>query len=70
MRDIRRTFRSNLPKIGVSRDLAERLLNHVSGARNELDEIYDRYDYLDEKRQALARWEARLAALMPQKLAA
>jgi hypothetical protein len=27
MRDIRRTFRSNLPKIGVSRDLAERLLN-------------------------------------------
>jgi integrase len=70
MRDIRRTFRSNLPKIGVSRDLAERLLNHVSGTRNELDEIYDRYDYLDEKRQALARWEARLAALMPLKVAA
>jgi len=70
MRDIRRTFRSNLPKIGVSRDLAERLLNHVSGTRNELDEIYDRYDYLDEKRQALAKWEAKLAALMPLKAAA
>lgn len=69
MRDIRRTFRSNLPKIGVSRDLAERLLNHVSGTRNELDEIYDRYDYLDEKRDALARWEAKLAALVPLKIA-
>jgi len=70
MRDIRRTFRSNLPKIGVSRDLAERLLNHVSGTRNELDEIYDRYDYLDEKRQALAKWEAKLSKLMPLQVAA
>jgi integrase len=70
MRDIRRTFRSNLPKIGVSRDLAERLLNHVSGTRNELDEIYDRYDYLDEKRRALGKWEAKLAALMPLQVAA
>jgi integrase len=70
MRDIRRTFRSTMPKIGIPRDLAERLVNHVSGTRNELDEIYDRYEYLDEKRAALAKWEARLAGLIPLRVAA
>src|SRR4029077_16044661 len=70
LRDIRRTFRSNMPKIGVSRELAEILLNHVTGTRNELDEIYDRYDYLDEKREALRKWEAKLASVLPLRVAA
>lgn len=65
LRDIRRTFRSNIAKLRVPREVAEMLLNHVTGAnRNELDEIYDRYDYLDEKREALTKWEARLSALL------
>jgi hypothetical protein len=65
LRDIRRTFRSAMPKLGIPREVAERLLNHVSGAqRNELDEIYDRYDYLEEKRAALAKWEAHLSELL------
>lgn len=65
LRDIRRTFRSAMPKLGVSREVAERLINHVSGKnRTELDEIYDRYDYLDEKREALARWELHLQRIM------
>lgn len=64
-RDLRRTFRSNMPKLKVPREVAELLINHVTGAnRNELDEIYDRYDYLDEKREALAKWEARISTLL------
>jgi hypothetical protein len=72
LRDIRRTFRSAMPKLKVNRDIAEILLNHVSGNKNELDEIYDRYDYIEEKREALAKWEAYLAMLlkMHHKLAA
>jgi len=64
LRDIRRTFRSNMPKLKVSRDIAEILLNHVSGNKNELDEIYDRYDYIEEKRDALQKWEERLKLLI------
>lgn len=65
LRDLRRTFRSNLAKLRVPREIAELLLNHVTGAnKNELDEIYDRYDYLDEKREALAKWESRLKSLL------
>jgi hypothetical protein len=65
LRDLRRTFRSNMAKLRVPREIAELLLNHVTGAnKNDLDEIYDRYDYLDEKREALKKWENRLSALL------
>jgi integrase len=65
IRDLRRTFRSNIAKLRVPREIAELLLNHVTGAnKNDLDEIYDRYDYLDEKREALAKWETRLKELL------
>lgn len=65
IRDLRRTFRSNMARLKVPRDIAEILLNHVTGAnKSELDEIYDRYDYLEEKREALSTWEGRLAELL------
>ena len=65
LRDLRRTFRSNMAKLRVPREIAELLLNHVTGAnKNDLDEIYDRYDYLDEKREALTKWEAYLTKLL------
>jgi hypothetical protein len=65
IRDIRRTFRSALPKLGVAREVAERLLNHVSGENlNDLDEIYNLYEFLDEKRAALEKWEAYLTHLL------
>jgi hypothetical protein len=66
IRDIRRTFRSNnMARLRVPREICEVLLNHVTGAsKNDLDEIYNRYDYLDEKREALAKWEAHLVALL------
>ncbi|MBX3512067.1 MAG: site-specific integrase [Xanthobacteraceae bacterium] len=68
LRDIRRTFRSNLAKLKVPREIAEIMLNHVTGAnRNDLDEIYDRYDYLDEKVKALAKWESRLRQILKKK---
>jgi hypothetical protein len=65
LRDLRRTFRSNMSRLKVPRHICETLLNHVTGAgKNELDEIYDRYDFLEEKRDALAKWEARLTELL------
>ncbi|MBS4082908.1 MAG: site-specific integrase [Rhizobiales bacterium] len=68
LRDIRRTFRTNMAKLKVSREVAEVLLNHVTGAnRNDLDEIYNKYDFLDEKRAALAKWEARLRQILKEK---
>ncbi|WP_419826812.1 site-specific integrase [Sphingomonas sp.] len=55
--DIRRTVRSKLAELGVPRDVARKVLNHEDG---KVDRIYNRHEYLAEKREALARWETRL----------
>lgn len=61
LRDLRRTFRSNMARLKVPRDVCEVLINHAPPV---LDEIYDRYDRLDEKREALAKYEAFLIQLV------
>lgn len=60
--DCRRTFRSACARLGVRREIAERLLNHAQG---ELDAIYDHHDYLSEKREALTRIESWIVSLLP-----
>lgn len=48
--DLRRTFRSLLASISIPGHIAERCLNHkLKGVEG----IYDRYDYLEERRNAL-----------------
>jgi hypothetical protein len=61
LRDLRRTFRSNMARLKVPRDLCEVLINHAPPV---LDEIYDRYDRLEEKREALQRYEQFLEGLL------
>lgn len=61
LRDLRRTFRTNLARLGIPRELAEVMINH---APEELDEIYDQYHRLPEKRAALAKYEAWLQKLI------
>jgi integrase len=51
--DLRRTLGTGLGKLGVSRFIISRVLNH---ADRTVTGIYDRYEYLDEKRHALEAW--------------
>lgn len=59
--DIRRTVRSKLAELGVSREIAERVVNHATG---KIERIYNRHEYVAEKREALERWEKRLVEIM------
>lgn len=59
--DLRRTFRSLAARVGVSRDMAEMLMNH---APKVLDDIYDRHTYVQEKREALLKIEAAMVWLL------
>jgi integrase len=63
LRDLRRTFRTNMARLGVPRHISEVLINHAPAA---LDEIYDRHLYLEEKREALAKYEHFIQALLAQ----
>jgi integrase len=62
LHDIRRTFRTNLGRLKVRPDIAERLVNHAS-ARTEMEETYDLYTYLPEMRDAMEKWETFLQSL-------
>ncbi|OOF18514.1 integrase [Salinivibrio sp. PR932] len=57
-RDIRRTCKTLMGEIGISKSLRDRIQNH---ALNDVSsKHYDRYEYLPEKRRALESWEQRL----------
>jgi len=58
--DERRTARTHLAALGVPPHVADRALNHkVRGTRG----IYDRYDYFEERRDALTKWAKLIVAL-------
>ena len=57
--DLRSTARSWLAAMGVAVPVAERCLNHSLGG---LLAVYDRHDYLTERRMALEGWTAFLLA--------
>jgi integrase len=51
--DLRRTAATGMGRLGVSRFIIGRVLNH---ADRSVTGIYDRHEYLNEKRQALEAW--------------
>jgi integrase len=54
--DLRRTTATGLQKLGVRLEVTEAVLNHVSGTRAGIVSVYQKYQYGDEKREALERW--------------
>ena len=54
-KDFRRTCKTKMGELGISKDIRDKLHNH---AQNDVStKHYDRYDYMKEKRQALKIWE-------------
>jgi integrase len=65
LHDLRRTVRSKMAELGVPREVARKVLNHEDSV---VDRIYNRHEYLAEKREALERWETRLLEIMAERL--
>jgi integrase len=59
--DLRRTAASFMTKLGVPRLHVEKVLNHSTG---DIAEVYDRHDYLPEKRAALEKWGEHLKTIV------
>lgn len=61
-RDIRRTFKTLSGSMGISLEMRNRLQGH---AMTDVGSVhYDRYDYLTEKRAAMAAWSTGLAEIV------
>jgi len=59
--DFRKFVRSGLSALGVRNEVAEAILGH---RRRGIEGTYDRYEWRDEKAEALRRWEARLVSIV------
>jgi integrase len=59
--DIRRSCRSTLSRLGVRPEVAELVLAH---ARPGIVGVYDKWAFLEERREALEKWSAFLADLI------
>ena len=53
--DLRITVETGMASLGVSREVRDAVLGH---ARPGMQKVYNRYDYLAEKRSALDAWAA------------
>lgn len=57
-RDLRRTVKTHMARIGILKEIRDRIQGH---AMNDIaSKHYDRHDYFNEKRTGLLRWEAEL----------
>jgi integrase len=57
-RDIRRTVKTLMGELGISKSIRDRLQNHA--LQDVSSKHYDRYEYMPEKRVALESWERQL----------
>ncbi len=55
--DLRRTAITGISKLGFNRLVQDKIANHVD---NSIGGVYDRHDYMKEKRQALEAWAREL----------
>lgn len=62
--DLRKTVRTNLPRLGVASDDAERVIGHVIGG---VRKSYDFWSYYPQKRDALERWDKHVAKILRAK---
>ena len=67
LHDLRRTCVSGMARLGFAVHVAEKVVNHVSGTMGGIVGVYQRHDFADEKRSALAAWANFLDGLVTEK---
>lgn len=64
LHDLRRTFATTLQRLGVSLEVREKLLNHISGTQAGVAGVYNVYAYEAEMREAINQLDAYLTKLL------
>jgi integrase len=64
LHDLRRTAATGMAKLKIFPHVTDKVLNHVSGTISGVAAIYNRFEYLDERRDALDAWGRYLSDLI------
>lgn len=63
LHDLRRTCVSGMARLGVAPHVADKVLNHQTGTISGVAAVYQRHEFLAERKDALERWGAHIASL-------
>lgn len=64
LHDLRRSFISGLAALKVPPHVADRVLNHVGESFDTVQATYNTFEFIDERRDAMAAWAMRLAVII------
>ena len=62
--DLRRTCVSGMAALGVAPHVADKILNHQSGTIAGVAAVYQRHQFLAERKEALERWGAHVSQIL------
>ncbi len=63
LHDLRRTVVSGMASLGVAPHVADKILNHQSGSISGVAAIYQRHEFLSERKAAMEIWDRHIAEL-------
>jgi integrase len=66
LHDLRRTCVSGMARLGVAPHVADKILNHQAGTISGVAAVYQRHEFLAERREALKRWGAHVARIVTE----
>jgi integrase len=64
LHDLRRTCVSGMAALGVPPHVADKILNHSSGTISGVAAVYQRHEFLAERKEALDRWGTHISDLV------
>ena len=64
LHDLRRTVVSGMARLGVPPHVADKVLNHQAGTISGVAAVYQRHDFLAERKDALDRWGAHVEQIV------
>ena len=64
LHDLRRTCVSGMARLGVAPHVADKVLNHQTGTISGVAAVYQRHEFLVERKDALERWGTHVAGLL------
>jgi integrase len=64
LHDLRRTCVSGMARLGVPPHVADKVLNHQSGTISGVAAVYQRHEFLAERRDALDQWGGHIGRLL------
>ena len=68
LHDLRRTCVSGMAPLGIPPHVADKILNHQSGTISGVAAVYQRHEFLRERKDALDRWGAHVAKIVKEAL--